>query len=107
MVATNDEKIIQCVKSPKDGEPGFNVDAAWSRFAAANDLTDVRPLWRRPRLVVWSIAAAAIIAATGLSVWRYQSSRMLEQVAANGERKTIQLRDGSSAMLNGGSRLRY
>ena len=112
-MATNDEKVEAWVKLRKDGEPDFNVDAAWWRFAAANDLTDVRPLRRGPRPMVWSIAAAAaviIVAAVGVGVWRYvgtsQPSRMIEHVAANGERKTIQLDDGSSATLNGGSRLR-
>ena len=111
-MATNDERIVGWVKSRKDDEPEFNVDAAWSRFEAANDIADVRPL--RPELrrgrrpIVWSIAAAAMVAVVGLGVWRYvESSRMLEQVAANGERRTIQLGDGSSATLNGGSRLRY
>src|SRR4051812_8531073 len=47
-----------------------------------------------------------------MGVWRYavtrQSSGMLEEVAAaNGEQKTIQLGDGSSATLKGGSRLLY
>jgi transmembrane sensor len=104
-VATNDDRIEEWLKSAKGDEPGFNVDAAWSRFEAANDLTDVRPLRRGRRPIIWSIAAAAIIAVVGLGVWR--SSRMVEQVAANGERRTIQLGDGSSVTLNGGSRLRY
>src|SRR3954469_2004006 len=104
-VATNDDKIIEWLKSRKEDQSGFNVDAAWSRFEAANDLTDVRPLRRRPRPIIWSLAAAAVIAGVGLGVWQYaasQSSRVIEQVAANGEQKTIQLGDGSSVTLKGG-----
>ena len=110
-MATNDDKIIEWLKSRKEDQPGFNVDAAWSRFEAANDLTDVRPLRRRPHPIIWSIAAAAVIGAVSLGVWQYaarsQSSRVIEQVAVNGEQKTIQLGDGSSVTLKGGSRLRY
>ena len=109
-VPTNDDKITEWVKSQKDGEPRFNVDAAWSRFQAANDIADVRPLRRGPRRIVWSIAAAVIITVVGVGVWQSagtRQSKMLEQVAANGERRLIQLGDGSSATLNGGSRLRY
>jgi transmembrane sensor len=104
-VATNDEKIINWLKSRKDDEPAFDVDAAWSRFAAGNDLTDVRPLRRGRRSMIWGIAAASLLAVAALSVWRYGGSS--EQVTANGERKTIQLGDGSSVTLNGGSRVRY
>jgi len=60
---------------------------------------------------MWRVAAAVLVlAAAGAVWWRLapnRSAQMVVAATANGERRTIPLGDGSSALLNGGSRLRY
>jgi len=104
-----DDRIRQWLRS-ESGQLRFDVDAAWGRFAASNDLTDVRPLRRRPLTLTWQIAAAALVVISA-GVWSAvrvaRSSSALVVATPNGERRTVALGDGSTATLNGGSRLRY
>lgn len=91
-----------------------DVDAAWSRFAAEQRIeSPTRPHTRTfisPR--VWQVAAAILLLAGAylLSPMLHRHSQnppMREAVAANGQRTTVTLDDGTRISLNGGSRIRY
>ena len=104
-----DDRVIHWLRESRPAdEPSFDVDAAWSRFARNNDVSDVRRMRRIP--VMWQAAAAVLVAVAGLGVWqltRHTAPALVEQVAGNGQRREIRLADGSTVTLKGGSRLRY
>jgi ferric-dicitrate binding protein FerR (iron transport regulator) len=109
-----DARIIAWLRERRPGdEPTFSVDAGWSRFVRTHDLRNrPRPIRRVLSPVAWRIAAALIVmfAGVGAGAWRWIMHRgadpFVEQVVANGQRRTITLADGSLVTLNGGSRLR-
>jgi ferric-dicitrate binding protein FerR (iron transport regulator) len=109
-----DNQIADWLRTRReDGGSPVDVDAAWSRFAARQELsTPVTMLRPRKVQTVWRIAAVLIAVAGGAAVWRAASdgsSKPLthEAFALNGQRNTVTLEDGSRVSLNGGSRLRY
>ena len=104
-----DDQIPDWLRS-QQGET-FDVDAAWGRFADAHDLSETAAPARRLLATPWRIAAAAVIVVGAASAWwATRTTRGADQLIAatkNGERQTVTLADGSSATLNGGSRLVY
>ena len=106
-----DSRIIRWIRAYRTpNEPEFDVNAAWSRFQARSGVRVTRQGVVGARSVVWRIAAVLLIALGGAIYYQSQRSSagtMLERVAANGERVTVTLDDGSHVTLNGGSRLRY
>jgi transmembrane sensor len=103
----NDKEISDWVRSQRTpGEPQFNTDAAWKRFAAGHDV-DVIPL-RRRRIAVYfpAAVAAALLLAFGLKRVGTREPGFIETVTPNGQVATVRLADGSEIRLDGGSRLR-
>jgi transmembrane sensor len=103
----NDKEISDWVRSQRTpGEPQFDTDAAWKRFAAGHNV-DVIPL-RRRRIAVYFPAAiaAALLLAFGLKRVGTREPSFIETVTPNGQVATVRLADGSEIRLDGGSRLR-
>jgi ferric-dicitrate binding protein FerR (iron transport regulator) len=103
----NDKEISDWVRSQRTpGEPQFDADAAWKRFAGGHDV-DVIPL-RRRRIAVYfpAAVAAALLLAFGLRRVATRAPEFLETVTTNGQAATVTLADGSQIRLDGGSRLR-
>jgi ferric-dicitrate binding protein FerR (iron transport regulator) len=103
----NEREISDWVRSQRTpGEPEFDADAAWKRFAAGRDV-DVIPLRRRRIAVYFPVAvAAALLLAFGLRRIGPREPAFLETVTPNGQVAIVKLADGSEIRLDGGSRLR-
>jgi ferric-dicitrate binding protein FerR (iron transport regulator) len=110
-----DRQITDWVRTHReDAELHVDVDAAWSRFSARNELgTTVTPLRRRTIPTIWRIAAVLVAVAGGAGLWRVASNApsrpapMREVFALNGQHTAVTLDDGTRVSLNGGSRLSY
>jgi RNA polymerase sigma-70 factor (ECF subfamily) len=103
----NDKEISDWLRSQRTpGEPQFDADAAWKRFAAGHDV-DVVPL-RRRRIAVYFPAAiaAALLLAFGLRRVTTREPSFIETVTPNGRTAVVTLADGSEIRVDGGSRLR-
>jgi transmembrane sensor len=98
------------------GEPSFDADAAWSRFAAHRfrEHSVARgSFWRGRGLIVAATSALAAAAVVFAVVSRHETpagqsiGQTITRVAAAGQLEVITLADGSRITLNGGSTLRY
>jgi len=61
---------------------------------------NIAPKPRKQHKKIYSLAIAASVLLTFSVLWHLQFALMADEVSAVGERKTIQLDDGSTAMLN-------
>lgn len=88
-----------------------NVNAAWSKMSASIDHAErPRPIWTQP---AWRIAAAVLVVAGGIGVWRLAprstpivpASPAVEYATSFGAREAIGIADGSRVVLGPASRL--
>jgi transmembrane sensor len=95
----------------------WDVDAAWGRVASRT-VSSGQATPSRSRIGAWRAAAALLIVAGSLAAWRaFSSGRakspvvsavlMLEVSVPRGTHRSIDLPDGTSVRLGGGSTLRY
>ena len=86
-------------------EPAAKPKPAWSPAPAETPAAPVQPhrrsgAWRMP-----AVAAAAVVAAVGGSWIAFQGSDTMVYATQPGERRELDLADGSHIILNGGTRL--
>jgi ferric-dicitrate binding protein FerR (iron transport regulator) len=83
---------------------GWDVDRAWQRTRpkleadVGTPVTPLRP-HRAPRSVAWRIAAALVVAVGVGSAWLALRKSDVVYTTAAGERREVQLSDGSTVML--------
>src|SRR5438045_8402652 len=101
----HDDQITDWMRAQRTpGEPAFDADAAWTRFAAGHDV-NVVPFRRRPRFYIPAAIAATLIVGFGISRLVKREPAFLETVTPNGQQTSVTLADGSQIPLGGGRRL--
>lgn len=109
---SRDRRLIEWFRAFRPpSEPKFDTDAGWDRFANAHlqaGRTRRRAWGGGMTPGMWRIAAVITLVAIGTAAWwTRQRHDLVEIVAVNGVSRTVTLGDGSTIILNGGSRVRY
>lgn len=84
------------------GEPGM---AALTQQARNRNASARRSRRARPALQPWLVAGAVALMLVG-GVWTWRSAQPVQYATDVGERRTVELADGSRVMLDTGSRIR-
>ena len=119
LAQVEDAKLLAAIRRQFNTSPDANAtNAAWARLSStiatqeAAPAASVRPVMRLTNVQRWSMAAALLVVVAGtITTWPFVNrvrGRRAERVIAStpGHSRTVELADGTTVVLDAGSRIR-